>query len=99
MNKVGRFKNYYLEIVINLDDILSEKTRTSSNILDVLGNCGGIMEILLTISSYIFEPISELVFNMLAIMAFYKIRFKNLKESLNDEVSKSKDEEKPNNSE
>jgi hypothetical protein len=39
------------------------------------------------------EPISELFFNMIAIMGFYKVKFTNSKENLNDEVSKIKTEE------
>ena len=38
------------------------------------------------------EPIAELVFNMIAIMAFYQVRFANLEENLNDKVSKIKSE-------
>ena len=38
------------------------------------------------------EPIAELVFNMIAIMAFYQVRFANSEENLNDEVSKIKSE-------
>lgn len=38
------------------------------------------------------EPIAELVFNMIAIMAFYQVRFANSEENLNDKVSKIKSE-------
>ena len=45
------------------------------------------------------EPIAELVFNMIAIMAFYQVRFANSEENLNDEVSKIKSEKFFNESE
>ena len=60
--------------MINLNEQTQETSRTSMNILDVLGNCGGIKEILVSIFAFIFEPISLHAFNMTAIMAFFKIR-------------------------
>ena len=42
--------------------------------LDLLGNVGGIKEILVTMSFFLFSPISELVYNMAVMMAFYKVR-------------------------
>ena len=48
--------------------------RRALNILDVMGNTGGIKEILVSLSDYLMEPISGLYFNMLETTAFYKIR-------------------------
>ena len=42
-----------------------------------MGICGGIKEILVSLSEFFMSPISELCFNMSAIMAFYKIKYRN----------------------
>lgn len=42
-----------------------------------MGICGGIKEILVSLSEFFMVPIGELCFKMAAIMAFYKIKYRN----------------------
>jgi hypothetical protein len=54
-----------------------------------MGNTGGIKEILVSLSDFIMEPISGLYFNMLAIMAFYKIRLSDTDEPFSERDEKA----------
>ena len=42
----------------------------------MLGTCGGIKEILVSLSDYFMAPIGEFVFKMAAIMTFYRVKSK-----------------------
>ncbi len=39
-----------------------------------MGTCGGIKEILVSLSEFFMAPIGELVFKMVAIMTFYRVK-------------------------
>ena len=39
-----------------------------------MGICGGIKEILVSLSEFFMAPIGELVFKMVAIMTFYRVK-------------------------
>jgi hypothetical protein len=54
-----------------------------------MGITGGIKEILVSLSEFFMSPISELCFNMAAIIAFYRIKYEN-----SDEFFDEKDEKK-----
>ena len=54
-----------------------------------MGNTGGIKEILCSLSEFFMSPISELCFNMAAIMKFYRIKCEN-----SGEVFDKKEEKK-----
>ena len=62
-----------------------------------MGICGGIKEILVSLSEFFMSPISELCFNMSAIMAFYKIKYRNYDEIF--QVKHDKKEGDPTSSE
>lgn len=57
--------------------------------MDVLGNTGGIKEILVSLSDYFMEPIAGLYFNMIAIMTFYKIRLSDADEPFTEQDAKA----------
>ena len=54
-----------------------------------MGITGGIKEILVSLSEFFMSPISELCFNMAAIMTFYRIKYEN-----SDEVFHEKEDKK-----
>lgn len=79
LNRQGDEKDLY-KIFITFDQIFTKHKRTQYNLIDILGDVGGVLELLIFIFGVVMYPWSEFSFLTKALQRLYLARTK--KESL-----------------
>ena len=76
LNRVGKNKNCLFEYKIHLSHKEVHFQRYVLTIMGVLGNVGGILQVMTILICYFVDPISEHTYNLKAISSFYLIKSK-----------------------